>query len=248
MSDNETYQDNEMEENPIVADGVEVVEEGVISGEEAEEGSIGSGEEEVAEEGPIGASESGVGGRVVSMHEFDGDVAVGRNLMLGGRASIQGSAFIGHNMIVRGWLDARNIRGTNKGVFVTLSDLQSTYPDPLDGWLAGVGVSSPFAAYVGRSGAWEATGGTIELNVDMSVYTEKVEELTAQMAELMRLVPIVTLRQEEYDAIEEKVESRFYFIINEDNVVYRIYTGSQLFAESAGGLTFPFTFPFPFAS
>lgn len=108
---------------------------------------------------------------------IDGDVSIGRNVAMGGRARVAGSVSIGHNLRVDGWLEALNIKSVNKGVFLTLEDLQKAYPHPLDGWFAGVGSSTPFAAYVGNGGEWVATGGTIEVSLDLTGYTEIVEQL-----------------------------------------------------------------------
>lgn len=170
------------------------------------------------------------------------------NVKVEGRAKVCGSAIVDGNVKIRGWLDAPNIRGINKGIFVSVSDLERTYPYPYDGWMAGIGVSSPFATYVGRAGKWVPTGGTMEYNVDMSIYTEIVREIQRQMAEVVKVVPIVRLSQTDYNNLEEVIENKWYFVTNEDDVVYRIYAGSKLFAEDAGGITFPFTFPFMFAS
>ena len=109
--------------------------------------------------------------------QIDGDVSVGRNVAIGGKADIAGSVHVGHNMKVDGWLEAPNIKGANKGIFLTVQELREAYPNPHDGWMAGVGASTPFTAYVGKGGDWVATGGTIEVTVDMSQYTEGVEQL-----------------------------------------------------------------------
>lgn len=109
--------------------------------------------------------------------QIDGDVSIGRNLSMGGKANIQGSVHVGHNMRVDGWLEAPNIKGANKGIYLTVEELRRAYPNPHDGWLAGVGASTPFTAYVGKGGDWVASGGQIEINVDLSQYTEEVEQL-----------------------------------------------------------------------
>ena len=116
--------------------------------------------------------------------QIDGDVSVGRNVSLGGKAEIAGSAHIGHNLKVDGWLEAPNIKGANKGVFLTVQALREAYPNPHDGWMAGVGTSTPFTAYVGKGGDWVATGGTIEVTVDMSQYTEGVAQLQEDIDEV----------------------------------------------------------------
>lgn len=109
--------------------------------------------------------------------QIDGDVSVGRNVATGGKLDVAGSATVGHNLKVEGWLEAANIKGANKGIFLTVEELREAYPNPHDGWMAGVGSSTPFTAYVGKGGDWVATGGTIEVTVDMSQYTEGVAQL-----------------------------------------------------------------------
>ena len=116
--------------------------------------------------------------------QIDGDVSVGRNVMIGGKADIAGSVSVGHNLKVDGWLEAPNIKGANKGIFLTVQELREAYPVPHDGWMAGVGASTPFTAYVGKGGYWVATGGTIEVTVDMSQYTEGVAQLQEDIDEV----------------------------------------------------------------
>ena len=116
--------------------------------------------------------------------QIDGDVSVGRNVAMGGKAEIAGSVTVGHNLKVDGWLEAPNIKGANKGVFLTVQALREAYPNPHDGWFAGVGASTPFTAYTGNGGEWVATGGTIEVSVDMSQYTEGVEQLQEDIDEV----------------------------------------------------------------
>ena len=109
--------------------------------------------------------------------QIDGDVAVGRNINIGGKATIRGSAKVGHNLKVDGWLEAPNIKGANKGIFLTVQELREAYPNPDDGWMAGVGASTPFAAYIGKGGDWVASGGSIEVSVDMNQFVQDVEQL-----------------------------------------------------------------------
>ena len=116
--------------------------------------------------------------------QIDGDVSVARNVAIGGKADIAGSVSIGHNLKVDGWLEAPNIKGANKGIFLTVQELREAYPVPHDGWMAGVGASTPFTAYVGKGGDWVATGGTIEVTVDMSQYTEGVAQLQEDINEV----------------------------------------------------------------
>ena len=124
--------------------------------------------------------------------QIDGDISVGRNVALGGKATVAGSVTIGHNLKVSGWLEAPNIKDVNKGIFATLTDLQTAYPEPRDGWLAGVGTSSPFTAYIGDDGEWSATGGTIAITIDLSDYVSKedYDDLEDDVEDLADKVPI----------------------------------------------------------
>lgn len=46
--------------------------------------------------------------------QIDGDVAVGRNVSMGGSGTVRGSMTVGHNLTVEGWLEAKNIRDRTK--------------------------------------------------------------------------------------------------------------------------------------
>ena len=97
----------------------------------------------------------------IDITHIDGDLAVGRHVSMGGDLNVAGDVAIGHNLRVGGVIDADNLRGANKGIFLTVEELEETYPNPTNGWYAGVGTTSPFDAYIGKDGAWVATGGTI---------------------------------------------------------------------------------------
>ena len=65
--------------------------------------------------------------------EIEGDVAVGRHVTMGGSAMVQGNATVKKNLKVEGWLDARNIKGPNKGIFLNVAKLREAYPLAHDG-------------------------------------------------------------------------------------------------------------------
>lgn len=90
--------------------------------------------------------------------EKEGDVSIGRHVGIGGNANVQGNVVVHMNMRVEGWLDAKNIKGSNKGIFTTAEKLREAYPHPHDGWWAIVGKSLPSPIYVGDGGEWVATG------------------------------------------------------------------------------------------
>ncbi|MDE6345372.1 MAG: hypothetical protein K2L55_01715 [Muribaculaceae bacterium] len=88
--------------------------------------------------------------------QIDGSVAVVRNVAIGGRATVRGSAVIGHDLKVEGRLEARNIKGSDKGLFKTATNLNEAYPNPQVGWWALVGETLPAQVYLSMGGAWVA--------------------------------------------------------------------------------------------
>ena len=120
--------------------------------------------------------------------QIDGDVSVGRNVTMGGKATVRGSASIEHNLTVKGWLDAPNIKGPNKGLFKSATQLRESFPNPHEGWWALVGNTLPAQVYMADGGAWVAqtnADGTPKLagnpTVDSTEYMEAVEEMTADL-------------------------------------------------------------------
>lgn len=95
------------------------------------------------------------------MSNITGDsLAISGAANIGGSATIQGNTIINHNLVVRGWLDAVNVRDIYKGVFSSSSALSAAFPNPKDGWIAGVGSAIPYTAYIGQNGSWINTGST----------------------------------------------------------------------------------------
>ncbi len=142
--------------------------------------------------------------------QIDGDVAVGRNVSAGGDANIQGNARIGHDLIVEGWLEAKNIKGVNKGLFASVAALREAYPQPHDGWFAGVSASDKdiadleltvqqgkalFRMYVGSGGDWvcEPINKLYEIVVD----NEQVDNLREDLS---------TLRGQ-HESLEKRVDA-----------------------------------------
>lgn len=100
-----------------------------------------------------------------------GDVAIGRHVYTGGDANVAGSATIKGNVKVDGWLDAKNIKYANKGLFPTPDKLKEAYPEPNRGWYALVGASIPAQVYIVVDGKWVYSGNTSEdLYVDLTDY------------------------------------------------------------------------------
>lgn len=119
--------------------------------------------------------------------QIDGDVAVGRNVSVGGKATVRGSATIGHNLKVEGWLDAPNIKGPNKGLFKTESELKKQYPFPSPGWYALVGDALPATIWVVSNHKWTATDKNWgEPNLDLTSLEAEIDSATENIAELMQ--------------------------------------------------------------
>lgn len=113
------------------------------------------------------------------------DVSVQRNIQAGGNITAQGNAIISHNLTVKGWLEANNLKGVNKGLFSDLSHLQDAYPFPEIGWFAGVSATadeitalnlpsvegqSYFVMYICEADKWEKepSGKLYRIEVDIA--------------------------------------------------------------------------------
>lgn len=90
--------------------------------------------------------------------QIDGDVSVGRNVALGGGFISQGKGRVKGDLIVDGWLEAKNIKGVFKGIYLTVEKLKADFPEPEDGWWAIVGKTIPGPIYAADNGKWVATG------------------------------------------------------------------------------------------
>ena len=118
---------------------------------------------------------------------IDGDLAVERNANVGGGVTVQGRSLFKGSVKVEGWLDAKNIKGANKGIFTSIEKLKEAYPTPHDGWWAIVGHSLPGPIYVGDGGDWVATGEEGgNPTVDSEQYNEAVAELQGDIASMKR--------------------------------------------------------------
>ena len=129
----------------------------------------------------------------VENKQVRGDASVSRNVNAGGNARVQGSMHVGHNLRVDGAIEAQNIKAANKGLFLDEAQLKARYPQPEEGWFAGVGSSSPFVVYIARKDAdgrvdWYATNGTFSVDVDMDSYNQRIDDLESQVAELIEII------------------------------------------------------------
>ena len=147
--------------------------------------------------------------------QIDGDVSVGRNLAVGGGATVQGRAQFKGNVKVEGWLDAKNIKGANKGIFTTVEKLREAYPLPHDGWWAIVGRTLPGPIYVGDGGEWVATGEQGgNPTIDSEQYNEAVAELQND----------ISLMQQKIQNIENKNDAQDTQLTSQGNNINAIQT------------------------
>lgn len=122
---------------------------------------------------------------MIKTREIEGDVAISRHVATGGNATVQGHATIKKNLRVEGWLEAKNIKGPNKGVFTSVAKLKETYPIPHAGWWALVGDTLPAALYIVDGGEWVATGKNAgNPTIDCQQYNDAVAELSDDVAEI----------------------------------------------------------------
>lgn len=127
----------------------------------------------------------------VKTTQLDGDVSVGRNTSIGGSLTIQGGGRVKGTFVIDGWLDAKNIKGSNKGIFTTVKKLREAYPRPHDGWWAIVGNTLPSPIYVGDGGEWVATGesgGTPTLEDTDGALQRAVEEVKEKLTESKKAI------------------------------------------------------------
>lgn len=112
---------------------------------------------------------------------IDGDISIGRNANIGSNAIVRGSATVGHNLKVEGWLDAPNVKGTCKGFYLDTTDLNAAYPTPTDGDYAFVGAGLPAPIYIAKNGAWIDSGEEGGPEIDINGVTEKVAEFAGSI-------------------------------------------------------------------
>lgn len=87
---------------------------------------------------------------------IDGDLAVSRNAEIGRDVDIQGKARVAGSLKVEGFLDAPNIKGVVKGLFVTEEELKREYPNPRPGYCAIVLADGGKGfLYIAKNREWE---------------------------------------------------------------------------------------------
>lgn len=175
--------------------------------------------------------------------QIDGDVSVGRNVAIGGRFTSQGGGLVKGNLKVEGWLEARNIKGANKGMFTTVEKLRAAYPHPHDGWWAIVGDTLPGPIYVGDGGKWVATGKT---GGNPTVDSYAIQKLQEDVADLQ--TEIDTLEDDITDVLRTE-DVRNSLMGNETNkpvsvaLVNSLYSNGYKFMGIADTETAPYSTP-----
>lgn len=112
------------------------------------------------------------------------NMAVSKDLLVGGKASVSGDAHVKGSLRVGGWLEADNIKGPMKGLFRTPAALKSEYPDPQPGWMALVGTTLPAPLYMEKDGEWTDTGNTAgTVVVGLSGIEERLAALESGLTE-----------------------------------------------------------------
>ena len=134
---------------------------------------------------------------MTEIKNFDGDISVGRHAVVGGDAKVCGGMTVGKNLKVEGWLDAKNLKAANKGVFLNEESLKKAYPVPNDGWWALVGDTLPAALWVAANGEWAKTGGT---GGDILLESEVLADIKERLARAQEGVDAATTKNAEQDS------------------------------------------------
>lgn len=126
-------------------------------------------------------------------NNIQGSASVSLDFSVGGDARVNGNAEVCHNLIVKGWLEAPNIKGPLKGFFNSEEALKRAYPRPMAGWYALVGSTLPadiwVAELIGRRWEWAPTGevgGEFSLPLDRMEY--EVSNLRDDVRDLKGMV------------------------------------------------------------
>lgn len=109
---------------------------------------------------------------------IQGNLAVSRDITTGGHLTARGNSVFDHNVIIKGWLDAKNIKGACKGLFASVEKLEEAYPKAMPGWYALVGDTLPADVYRAEGGEWVATG---EKGGEVNLYLDQLEEDVANL-------------------------------------------------------------------
>ena len=138
----------------------------------------------------------------MSLHNTDiqGNANISRNANVGSHANVNGDVTVRHNLFVKGWVDAPNIKGPLKGLYASEEALKAAYPRPMPGWFALVGDTLPadvwraekdgdFGLASSAQCCWRPTGETGgEFNLWLDQLEGDVKELTDDVRDLEELL------------------------------------------------------------
>lgn len=127
----------------------------------------------------------------MSLHNTDiqGNANISRNANVGSHANVNGDVVVGHNLFVKGWVDAPNIKGPCKGLYASEEALKAAYPRPMPGWFALVGNTLPAQVWRVDGGEWTPTGETGgQFNLWLDQLETDVKDLTDDVRDLEELL------------------------------------------------------------
>ncbi len=150
------------------------------------------------------------------------DVSVQRNIQAGGNITAQGNAIISHNLTVKGWLEANNLKGVNKGLFSDLSHLENAYPFPEIGWFAGVSATaeeitalnlpsvegqSYFVMYICEADKWEKepSGKLYRIEVDIAQVNALEEDVNQLRIDVDACISATNQNKEQIQSLQTQV-------------------------------------------
>lgn len=137
--------------------------------------------------------------------DIQGSLSVSHGVTVGGGMSVRGNSKFDHNVVVKGWLDAPNIKGAFKGLYSSGSALKSAYPRPMPGWYALVGNALPADVWRVDGGEWVPTGEKGgEPNMDLASLVERIEAAEEVM---LGTESRVETAEEDIDALEVRMEA-----------------------------------------
>lgn len=114
---------------------------------------------------------------------LQGNLSVSRDITAGGHLTARGNSVFDHNVVIKGWLDAKNIKGPCKGLYASLDALKAAYPRPMPGWYALVGDTLPAAVYRTEGDEWVATG---EQGGEVNLYLDQLENDVADLDDAVK--------------------------------------------------------------
>lgn len=110
----------------------------------------------------------------VKENKIEGDVIISGDVTTGGGVVANGDSVFNKDVIIKGKLDASNIRGASKGAFPDEATLKEYYPNPKTGWWAlvktgGQGTTFSFATYLAGPHGWYNSGKILEnVSIDLT--------------------------------------------------------------------------------